>query len=130
MSKPIPALNEAVLIVDDDADFRELTAWVAERLGFDALTAEDCESGLATLRRERGRVVVVLLDYFMPGMDPLHCAGAFRALGPVPIVLCTAAVDAAQRAREVGLDRWLSKPFDLERLRQTIRDARAAARPA
>ena len=125
---PATARREAVLIIDDDPDFREITALVAKSQGLEALTAEDCRTGLALLQKECDRIVVVLLDYFMPGMEPLPCVNAIRRLnlGSVPVILCTAAVDAAARAQELGLQRWLAKPFRLEQLRRAIKEARTA----
>jgi CheY-like chemotaxis protein len=46
-----------------------------------------------------------------------------RLAGPAMIVLCTAAADPAARATEVGLPRWLAKPFVLDALRQLVREA-------
>ena len=54
-----------------------------------------------------------------------------RALGPVDatmIVLCTAAVDPSGRAAEIGLSRWLAKPFAVEALESLVREA-ARRRP-
>jgi Response regulator containing CheY-like receiver, AAA-type ATPase, and DNA-binding domains len=121
--------RNAVLIVDDDPDFRECTRLLVEEMGIPVLEAPDCRSATKLLAQEHARVRVILLDYLMPGMEPIACVGALRKLAErdVEIVLCTAAVDAAKRAAELGIARYLSKPFAIEQLRSAV--AHSLARP-
>jgi CheY-like chemotaxis protein len=104
-----------VLVIDDDPDFRELVGMVATSVGVDVLEAENCVDGLNILMKEQDRIRLLLLDYFLPGIAPVRCVEALRrtTADRVPIVLVTAAVDAGARAAELGLSRWLAKPFDL-----------------
>lgn len=108
----------AVLVIDDDADFRELVRLYLEAIDVDVYEAGDCPEGLAVLERIRDRVTVVLVDYWMPHMSPPTCASRIRKLArpSTRVLLVTAAVDAQARAAEVGIDEYLSKPFDLDRL--------------
>jgi CheY-like chemotaxis protein len=109
MSAPI------VLIIDDDEDVRELLALLARDKGFEPWQARDCREGIEQVRRAGDRLSLVLLDYFMPGMPPGDCSCAIRALAgrDVQVVLVTAAVDPAARARAIGLEYYVGKPFDL-----------------
>jgi CheY-like chemotaxis protein len=109
--------RDAVLVIDDDPDFREMVQML---LG-DSVTvfeAADCAAGLELLERERARVRLVLLDYWMPGKTPGECARCLmeRAAPGVDVVLVTAAPNAAERAAELGIPRYLSKPFEIEQL--------------
>jgi CheY-like chemotaxis protein len=106
---------KSVLVIDDDADFRGLLSTIGELHGVPVLEACDCLSGLKMLVSERSRIKLVVLDYFMPGMDPLACGAAIVAqAGPeVPVVLVTAAADPGTRARELHLTQWLAKPMEL-----------------
>ncbi len=114
--------SAAVLIIDDDPDFRELLRLCLDGLPIEVLDAEDCVSGVALLGEAGGRVAVILLDYWMPGLSPVRCIGRIRALAPsARVVLVTAAVDARTRARELGLADWFAKPFDVNRLREMVR---------
>ena len=116
-------MRDTVLVVDDDEDFRDLMKFAVGDLGLRAVLAEGGSQGLDALRQERDRVRLVLLDYFMPGMEPKRCATELCALLPAArIVLCTAAVDAGARAASLGLTRWLAKPFDLRDLGAIIRE--------
>ena len=124
--------DAAVLIVDDDADLRDLVRMIIEALGVQVFEAETCREGVDVLARERSRIRLVLLDYFMPGMQPIECAQAFLELAEpsTTIVLCTASVNPAGRATELGLTRSLGKPFSHAELEQVVGEAMGAARVA
>ncbi len=116
--------DAALLIIDDDADLRDLIRLVVEPTNVDVVEAATCVEGIAAFRANRDRVCLVILDYLMPGMDPACCARELCSLtGSARIVLCTAAVDPAARAAEIGLSRWLAKPFELDALETLVRDA-------
>jgi two-component system, OmpR family, phosphate regulon response regulator PhoB len=122
--------DAAILIVDDDADLRDLIRFVVEPTGVAVVDAADCREAIAVLQAHRDRIRLVLLDYFMPGADPTSCARALCDMaGPERVVLCTAAADPAGRAAEIGLSRWLAKPFALETLESLVRDATRSLTP-
>ena len=106
--------RNSVLVIDDDADFRMLVCILGQLRGVPVLEAQDCRQGLKILDREQARIKTILLDYFMPGMDAVTCAARLigKAGPTVSIVLITAAVDARQRAAELHIDRWVSKPVE------------------
>jgi len=116
-------MGPTVLVIDDDNDFRDLVAMSLEGLGARVLQAATGAEGIAVLSREQGHVGAVLLDYFMPGMQPKDCALTIsRLVGSSHVILCTAAVDARARAAELGLSRWLGKPFSLRKLEEIVRN--------
>ena len=116
--------DDAILVIDDDPDLRDLVRLIAEGTSVDVVEAATCMEGIAALRANRDRVRLVLLDYFMPGMEPACCAKELCSLtNSAAIVLCTAAVDPPARAAEVGLSRWLAKPFDVDALETLVREA-------
>lgn len=123
--------DAAVLIIDDDADLRDLVRLVVEPVNVDVLGAATCIEGIAAFRDNGDRICLVLLDYLMPGMDPACCARELcRLTGSTRIVLCTAVVDPAARAAEIGLSRWLAKPFELDALETLVREAAQQHEPA
>jgi signal transduction histidine kinase/CheY-like chemotaxis protein len=80
-----------VLVVDDDADFRELARRTLEREGYTVIEAENGRVGLARLHETKPGVV--LLDLMMPEMDGFDFVAAARAEAAwrsVPIVVITA----------------------------------------
>jgi CheY-like chemotaxis protein len=124
---------DIVLIVDDQEDARELLALIARQHGFEAWMARDCAEAIPLARRAGERLALVLLDYFMPGMEPVRCCREIvaNARAGTPVVLVTAALDPAERARELGLEHFVGKPFDLDafdRIWRLAREEPATAR--
>jgi len=105
---------DLVLVIDDNPDFCELVEMVGHLYRVPVLSASDCRKGLQVIAREKSRIKLIFLDYFMPGMDPASCAQAImREVGPsVSVVLVTAAADPSARAAELHLNRWVAKPVD------------------
>ena len=114
----------AVLVVDDDPNFREMMVLAGQLWGITVLEAGNCGQALHVLDREKDRIRLIFLDYYMPGMEPQQCAAALIAMaGSTPIILATAAVDPAVRAAELKLSQWLSKPFDITALEVLFKKA-------
>jgi CheY-like chemotaxis protein len=125
-------IRDCVLVIDDDRDFRDLASIVLAGSGLVGLQAGSCPEAVPILARERARLRAVLLDYFMPGPPPRECARTvLAAVDPeVPVILVSAAVDIAERAAELGLTRFLAKPFEVRQLVDAvIREAPAASAP-
>lgn len=102
----------SVLIVEDDQDIRDYLTDLLELSGYPAAAVGNGVSALDYLRSGH-RPRVILLDLAMPEMD----GRAFRAeqlrdpqLAGIPIVVCSAAADAAQVAQDLGADH-VQKPF-------------------
>ena len=110
-----------VLVVDDDESIRQFIEMALGDDGFDVALAE--EGAVALAASERFRPDVILLDMRMPGVDGWRFAEAYRA-GPgphAPILVLTAARDAAKYAAEIGADAHLAKPFELAELLRLLK---------
>lgn len=111
----------ALLIVDDDAELRDLLVRYLRNNGFDAVAVAD---GLAMERYLRGHPVdLVILDLMLPGKDGLAIARELRSEGGPPIIMLTARGDEVDRivGLEVGADDYLAKPFNARELLARIR---------
>jgi DNA-binding response OmpR family regulator len=135
-----------VLVVDDDPAIRQVIAFALSDEGFEVDQAKDGRAALEAVDRQRPDLI--LLDMRMPGMDGWEFVKRYRERLPpqAPIIVLTAAQDAAQRGADVDAAGYLSKPFDLDTLlekvgalagkisadaaRQTDGEARPAANPA
>lgn len=111
-----------ILVVDDDEDFRVITADVLRQLGMDVVEAEDGNRALAVAEREKPDAI--LLDQRMPGLLGTEVVSRLRQRGDaVTVILATAARDAAEIAARAGLTYWLQKPFGIDELRDVLRRA-------
>lgn len=112
---------KTVLVVDDDADIRELITWKLNQAGYSTLVASDGEEGLATAMGATGLASVVtpdliLLDWMMPKMSGIEVCQALRnngATARIPVILLTAKAQEAEveRGFAAGADDFIIKPF-------------------
>jgi CheY-like chemotaxis protein len=124
-----------MLVVDDDADLRDVITIILTGAGYVVRTAANGQEALEMVARQLP--ALILLDMKMPVMSGWTFAEEFRSRYDrmVPIVVLTAASDARQRAEEIGAEGWLSKPFDVTELLDTVAhysgtDSSPAARTA
>ena len=103
-------------MVDDDESIRHVVRAALEYDGYRVVTAGDGAAGLAALMHVDASLV--LLDMRMPNVDGREFSRRYRAENesPAPIVLMTAADDAAAWCAEIGAAGCLPKPFDLDDL--------------
>ena len=111
---------QPVLVVDDDPAIRELIEQVLSDEGYAVLTAEHGAAALEIVASTTP--AVILLDMRMPVMDGWTFARRYRAAyrPGAPIVVCTAAQDAAARAAQIQADGALPKPFRITDLLDTV----------
>jgi CheY-like chemotaxis protein len=116
-----------VLVVDDDESIREFVDMALSSEGHQVMTAPHGAAALEVIAVSPPDVI--LLDMKMPVMDGWEFARVYRQVPGwhAPIVVITAAQDAAGRAAEVAADGHLPKPFDLDDLFRVV-DEHAAAR--
>jgi DNA-binding response OmpR family regulator len=113
-----------VLLAEDDEDVRALAEFVLRREGFEVTAVSDGEAALAAAAERTPAVAV--LDVSMPRMDGLETARRLRERAEtraVPIMLLTARVTEGdrRRARDVGVDAQLDKPFSPAVLAERVR---------
>jgi CheY-like chemotaxis protein len=110
-------VERLVLLVDDEPNIRETISFILEMEGFVVRTAVNGREGLEQIRELRPRVV--LLDAMMPEMDGFEVCRRVREdadLSSTTIIMLTAMGQKAdrERAQAVGVDHYLTKPFDDE----------------
>jgi two-component system response regulator AtoC len=113
-----------VLIVDDEPNLRKILSAQLSRDGYDVLTAEDGEQGLAQLRDHH--IDLVITDLKMPKVDGMTLLRRALQEDPdLPVVMITAhgTVDTAVEALKIGAFDYLTKPFDKDEVRQIVAKA-------
>jgi DNA-binding NtrC family response regulator len=106
----------AVLIVEDEADIRELHAEYFRARNYDVVGAADGRAALLAIERDPERFSLVITDLHLPGVDGLAVLRAARAANPaihVVIVTGFASLDSAIQAVRLGAYDYLTKPFSL-----------------
>jgi CheY-like chemotaxis protein len=113
-----------VLVVDDEPGIRETVTAMLEIEGYDVAEAKNGADALAQV--EARQPDVILLDMRMPVVDGWAFAAELRARDlAIPIVVMTAARDAARWAGEIAATAFVAKPFGFDDLLQAVERARA-----
>ena len=113
-------MGPKVLVVDDEADVRQILLLVLERV-CDASEASNGFDALRLIKSERPSLV--LLDVAMPEIDGLEVLRTARLIDPeLVVVMLTGESDlaVAQRALESGARSYMTKPFEAKTLRDEI----------
>ena len=120
-----------VLVVDDDDVIRQLITVNLELEGFEVTPAFDGQDCLNKVKQVKPAVIT--LDIMMPRLDGWEAASRLRAdpeTAGIKVVLLSARAQEAdlQRGTRIGVDAYLTKPFDPDELIDTVR--RLAGLPA
>jgi len=132
-----------VLLVDDDPDVRVIFSLALAEAGVgDVLTASDGQEALELIERDLQQVTqagrrlmvdLIVLDIMMPGFSGSDVLRALRArFAELPPVLFISALDSpahVQEMTELGAAEYLSKPIEIELLRQKARALIQAPNP-
>jgi two-component system response regulator MprA len=112
---------QPILVIEDDAQFRETLRSVLEDEGWPVETAGDGQQALDQSARLRPALVV--LDWGLPDIDSQVVATSLRTMhgGDIPILLITADGRPAEKARQMGAFAYLHKPFELDDLIEIVR---------
>ena len=113
-----------ILVVDDDDVIRQLITVNLELEGFEVIPAVDGQDALDKVKDARPHVVT--LDVMMPRVDGWEAAARLRQdpeTAHIKVVLLSARAQEAdiQRGEKIGVDAYLTKPFDPDDLIDTVR---------
>jgi CheY-like chemotaxis protein len=119
-----------VLVVDDDEVIRQLIAVNLQLEGFEVSTAVDGQDCLERVGEVRPDVIT--LDVMMPRLDGWVTAMRLRedeGTRHIKVVMITARAQEhdVRRGHEIGVDAYVTKPFDPNQLIQTVRKLAAAS---
>ncbi len=121
--------TDHILIVDDDAEIRQLLGTYLQKNGYQTTVAADGRSMSAALARSH--VDLIVLDLMLPGEDGLTLCRKLRADSDTPVIMLTARGEETDRivGLEMGADDYLPKPFSprelLARIKSVLRRYRS-----
>src|SRR2546429_9122719 len=120
-----------VLVVDDDPVILQLLRVNFELEGYEVVTAADGEEGVQQVRAQQPDVVIS--DVMMPRYDGMHLVRALKddpATAGLPIILLSAKAqsDDVTKGLELGVDDYVTKPFDPLELVERVNDVLSKSR--
>lgn len=122
-----------ILIIDDDAQNREIVRTRLEQKGYEVLESVNGEEGLALAVKEKFDLIV--LDVMMPKKDGWQVCKTIKShprIKDIPVVILTARSQGIDELRswECGADEYLAKPVDHLQLLETIKKLLAGKKDA
>jgi two-component system response regulator PilR (NtrC family) len=123
--------RKAVLIVDDEADIRELLVLTLSRMGVDADTASTFKEAQEALKARQ--YDLALTDMRLPdgdGLMVLHHIAEHYGNTPVAVITAFGSTENAVAALKAGAFDYLAKPIKLEQLRPLVMSALKLPKPA
>jgi DNA-binding response OmpR family regulator len=119
--------THTILIIDDDLDLLEMLAWVLEEEGYTVAAVTSGREALQWIQAAEAvgePPALILLDLAMPGMSGSQVAAMLRQKWggrASPIIVISATQTAHRYGREIGAACTLTKPFDVNRLLQLVK---------
>ncbi len=121
--------GELILVVDEDANLRELTKATLTQHGYEVLTAADGLEALDLLARQQGRVKLILTSFCAPHLDGPSLARAARRVDPQVGIIASSAWDGGATQpdkiaafRSHGIGQVLAKPYRIPELLRAVRE--------
>ncbi len=114
-------MPKKALIIEDDANIRELLRLYLEKDGFEVFGASDGSNGLREFKRVNPDLV--MLDIMLPVMDGWQVCREIRRESSTPIIMLTAKGETVDKISglEMGADDYVTKPFSMRELVARVR---------
>ncbi|MEO6309897.1 MAG: response regulator transcription factor [Leifsonia sp.] len=108
------------VVIEDDADIRQLLATVLEQAGFETILTGNGVDGVNAVREHNP--LITTLDVSMPGIDGFETAKRIRAFSSTYLIMLTARAEEIDTLQglEAGADDYVTKPFRPRELRARI----------
>ncbi len=126
-------MAQKILIVDDEANIRDLASLYLQKEGWSIETASTGAEGLERFAETTPSLVI--LDVMMPGMDGFEVCRELRKQSDVPIIMLTARNEDIDKivGLELGADDYMTKPFNprelVARAKAILRRSEGGRRP-
>lgn len=114
-------MSGTVLVIDDNAEFRNLIRLSLENSGYTVFAASNGQESIHILRAKK--VDTVLLDLVLPDGDGLSLMSEIRKHSDAPVIVISGKGSLVDRVvgLEMGADDYLGKPFQMEELNARVK---------
>lgn len=118
--------SKSILIIEDNRDSLELFSEILRDENYQIIETEDGQEALNYLKSSDEVPDLILMDLTFPHMtadefvDQLHTQSKWQ---DIPLVVVSGQVDTQEHASRLNAKGFLKKPFDIDRLLNTIKEA-------
>ncbi|WP_292740581.1 ATP-binding protein [Nostoc sp. JL31] len=119
----LPGQGELILVVDDEAQIREIATIILENHNYKILTASNGIEAIALYAQHKHQINAVLMDLMMPEMDGITAIRTLRKMSnQLQIIACSGlnSMDVFTQAADVNVQVILSKPYTARELLNTL----------
>jgi two-component system cell cycle response regulator DivK len=125
-------MSKRILVIEDQADNRQILRDLLTSADFEVIEAVDGEAGLAAAAAHRPDLI--LMDIQLPGLDGYEATRRLKAdaaLQAIPVIAITAYElnEAEDKARAAGCDAYMAKPISPRKLLAKVREYLSLAAP-
>jgi len=121
----LPTGKETVLLVDDEEELLKSLRQILRQLGYTVLSGSSTAAALKVFLKNPGGIDIIITDMAMPEMTGIQFARKLLSVRPdIPIILCTGFSEFvdAEKAKDIGIRKFLMKPVDRQTLATAIRN--------
>ena len=122
--KKTDAVNERILLVDDDETILEVGQAMLEHVGYNVMTAQDGEMAL-NLYNSEDEIDLVILDLTLPGMSGREILALLLRKNPSQKVIIASGDDYSAHEDDLldkGVRKFIQKPYQMQLLLDTVRE--------
>ncbi|MDZ7991467.1 MAG: PAS domain S-box protein [Nostoc sp. EfeVER01] len=119
----LPGEGELILVVDDEAQIREITTIILENHNYKILTASNGIEAIALYAQHKHQINAVLMDLMMPEMDGITAIRTLRKMNnQLQIIACSGlnSMEVFAQAADVNVQVVLSKPYTARELLNSL----------
>lgn len=117
-----PVQRKKILVADDDTAILQVIKLILEESGYAVYAVSDGSKVVDQVNKTKPDVI--LLDIWMSGYDGRDLSQTLKAKKEtknIPIIVVSAHNETERMAKEAGADGFISKPFDMDYLLETVR---------
>jgi PAS domain S-box-containing protein len=121
-----PGRGELILIVDDEADIREITSTTLGKYGYRVLLARDGQEAVEIYRQRGSEIDLVVTDMVMPNLDGPSTIRALREIDPNALVIASSGERTLEKMDDIkrlGVCAFLPKPYTAEKLLEVVAES-------